>query len=226
MFLVANGIYLYNKELILYFLYIKIMPAKKTTEKKTARTAPKKEVKSTKTTEAKEFNLEKKAAEVERKIEKFEGKTDKEVEKFVWQLWFVDKIISASWVKEILNLSFMEKANKWVRKNLEIICKILWILWIIGWVLLLVLTIGSLLTLNFGSFIISLVCAAFVILMSRGCLKMRKRFPAASIVCMALAIIWLIISILFGWFGCSLLSTLIWFICTLFVLKNKDMFKN
>lgn len=195
-------------------------------EKKTTHSTSKKEVKEVKTTKTKKSDLEKKASEIEKKAEKLEWQADKEVEKLVWKVEFVDKIINASWIKEILNLSFIEKANKWVRKNLEIICKILWIIWLIWWVISLIAWIGSLLQLNLCAFLWYLALAVFAILISRWCMKMRKRFPAIAIISITLGIVRIIISIFAGWFWSAFVSTVLGAICTLFVLKNKDMFKN
>lgn len=180
--------------------------------------------------------MEKKVSEVEKKAEQFEWKADKEVEKLVWKLWFVDKIINASWIKEILNLSFMEKANHRVRKNLEKICKILWrigfdisiicTIWAVVafFIALIALFKGSVWAFLLG--LLFLVLAAFAVIVSRWCIKMRKWFPAIAIVSIALEIVRLVVSIFTWGFGSSLLSLILWVICTLFVLKNKDRFKN
>jgi hypothetical protein len=167
-------------------------------------------------------------AKVEKKVEAFEAKTDKEVDNLVKKVWFVDKIINASWVKEILNLSFMEKANVRVRKNLETICKVLWILWLIGCAIMIISSLFLLFRWFFWLFLIYLICCAIVLIISRWLMKMKKWFPAVAIICIALDIIILILSI-FMWqlsFWTELLSLLLWIIFTLFILKNKDMFKN
>lgn len=176
----------------------------------------------------KKVEVKEKVVEVEKKVEAFEAKTDKQVDTLVKKVWFVDKIINASWVKEILNLSFMESANKRVRKNLELICKILWILWIIGWAIMLISSFALLFWWSFGLFLLYLICCAIVLIVSRGLMKMKKWFPAVAILCLAIDIVALILSIFVSWlpFWSQLLSLLISIIFTLFVLKNKDMFKN
>ena len=140
----------------------------------------------------------------------------------------MDKIINASWVKEILNLSFMEKANVRVRKNLETICKVLWILWIIGCVVMFISSFFLLFGGFFRLFLLYLICCAIVLIISRWLMKMKKRFPAVAIICIALDIIIVILSIFTSkvTFGTQIISLLLSIICTLFVLKNKDMFKN
>lgn len=65
------------------------------------------------------------AKELEKKMEKAEKEADKKVNELVNKAAFIDKLLNASWIKEILKLSFIESANKRVRKNLELICKIL-----------------------------------------------------------------------------------------------------
>ena len=188
----------------------------------------------------KEIKENGKVAQVEKKLEKFETKTDEKVDNLVKKVWFVDKIINASWLKEILNLSFMEKANVRVRKNLEKICKVLGILWLIWWciyaVYAIIWFIGwiiALFELNgavrlFLLSIVSLVCAALILIISRWLMKMKKWFPTVAIICIAIDIIILILSIFVSWlsFWTELLSLIIWIIFTLFILKNKDMFKN
>lgn len=206
------------------------MPEKKTNKapvknKKVAEKKP--EAKKVETKKV-ETEVKETVAKVEKKVEAFEAKTDKEVDNLVKKVWFVDKIINASWVKEILNLSFMESANKRVRKNLELICKILWILWIIGWVIMLISSFVVLIGWSFWLFLLYLICCAIVLIISRGLMKMKKWFPAVAIICLAIDIVALILSIFVSWFsfGSQLLSLIISIICTLFVLKNKDMFKN
>ena len=201
--------------------------------KKTNRTAVnQKKVESKKTetkkTETKNIEVKEKVAEVEKKVEAFEAKTDKQVDDLVKKVWFVDKIIKASWVKEILNLSFMESANKWVRKNIELICKVLWILWLIGGVVMLISSFVFLFWGAFWGFLFFLICCAIVIIVSRGLMRMKEWFPAVAIICIAIDIVFLILSIFTSKiaFWTQLLSLLLWVICTLFVLKNKDMFKN
>jgi hypothetical protein len=167
-------------------------------------------------------------AKVEKKVEAFEAKTDKQVDNLVKKAWFVDKIINASWVKEISNLSFMEKANVRVRKNLETICKVLWILWLIGCAIMIISSLFLLFRGFFWLFLLYLIFCAIVLIISRWLMKMKKWFPAVAIICIALDIIILILSI-FMWqlsFWTELLSLLLWIIFTLFILKNKDMFKN
>lgn len=193
-------------------------PAKKTTAKKPE---PKK-------TENKKVEVKETVAKVEKKVEAFEAKTDKQVDNLVKKAWFVDKIINASWVKEISNLSFMEKANVRVRKNLETICKVLWILWLIGCAIMIISSLFLLFRRFFWLFLLYLICCAIVLIISRWLMKMKKWFPAVAIICIALDIIILILSI-FMWqlsFWTELLSLLLWIIFTLFILKNKDMFKN
>lgn len=214
------------------------MPEKKTnkanaTNKKVVEKKP-----TAKKVETQKAEVKEKVVEVEKKVEAFEAKTDKEVDNLVKKVWFVDKIINASWVKEILNLSFMEKANVRVRKNLETICKVLWILWLIWWwifaIFAIISFIGWIVALFHGVVwvfllsIISLVAAALVLIISRWLMKMKKWLPAVAIISVAIEIIVLIISIFVSWlsFGTELVSLIISIICTLFVLKNKDMFKN
>lgn len=216
------------------------MPEKKTNKapakgKKVAEKKP-----ETNKSESKKVETEVKetVAKVEKKVEAFESKTDKQVDNLVKKAWFVDKIINASWVKEILNLSFMEKANVRVRKNLETICKVLGILWLIWWCIFAIFAIisfiGWIIALFHGAVwtfllsIISMVCAALVLIISRWLMKMKKWFPAVAIICIAIDIIILILSIFVSWlsFWTELLSLILWIIFTLFILKNKDMFKN
>jgi len=214
------------------------MPEKKTnkanaTNKKVVEKKP-----TAKKVETQKAEVKEKVVEVEKKVEAFEAKTDKEVDNLVKKVWFVDKIINASWVKEILNLSFMEKANVRVRKNLETICRVLWILWLIWWwifaIFAIISFIGWIVALFHGVVwvfllsIISLVAAALVLIISRWLMKMKKWLPAVAIISVAIEIIVLIISIFVSWlsFGTELVSLIISIICTLFVLKNKDMFKN
>lgn len=198
-------------------------PAKKTATKKpvTKKPEPKK-------TENKKVEVKETVAKVEKKVEAFEAKTDKQVDNLVKKAWFVDKIINASWVKEILNLSFMEKANVRVRKNLETICKVLWILWLIGCAVMLISSFVLLFGGFFWLFLLYLICCAIILIISRWLMKMKKWFPAVAIICVALDIIALIISIFVSWFsfGTELLSLIISIIFTLFILENKDMFKN
>ena len=218
------------------------MPEKKTNKttannKKVAAKKPETNKSESKKVEA---EVKETVAKVEKKVEAFEAKTDKEVDNLVKKVWFVDKIINASWVKEILNLSFMEKANVRVRKNLGTICKVLGILWLILWciyavyaIIWFILWIIALSELNGAArvlflFIITLVCAALILIISRWLMKMKKWFPAVAIICIAIDIIILILSIFVSWlsFWTELLSLIIWVIFTLFILKNKDMFKN
>lgn len=204
--------------------------------KMTEKNTKKDTIEHNETVESTVSQLEKKVAEVEKKAEKLEWKADKEVEKIVWKMWFVDKIIKASWIKEILNLSFMESANKRVRKYLEKICKILWWLFFIIWCIFVIwwviATIGWIIALfrkevvAFIAALLLLVVAIITVIMGRGLIKMKKWFPAASIICFALLIVWLIISVFTKNFGSCLLSIIISFVWTLFILKNKDMFKN
>ena len=185
-----------------------------------------------------EKEVKEEAAKVEKKVEAFEKKTDKEVNELVNKVWFVDKIINASWMKEILNLSFIESANVRVRKHLEKICKILWIIaliWSIIFAVFAVVTfimwIVALFSGSLWVFLLSLVyvaLAALSVIMARGLMKMKKWYPAASIICMAIDLIGLVLSIFVASisFGSTLLSVIISIICLLFILKNKDMFKN
>lgn len=208
-------------------------PVKKTTAKKPVAKKP-----EPKKTENKKVEVKQTVEKVEKKVEAFESKTDKQVDNLVKKAWFVDKIINASWVKEILNLSFMEKANVRVRKNLEKICKVLGILWLIWWCIFAIFAIisfiGWIIALFHGAVwafllsIISVVCAALILIISRWLMKMKKWFPAVAIICIAIDIIVLILSIFISWlsFWTELLSLIIWIIFTLFILKNKDMFKN
>lgn len=193
-------------------------PVKKTTAKKPE---PKK-------TENKKVEVKEAVAKVEKKVEAFEAKTDKQVDNLVKKAWFVDKIINASWVKEILNLSFMEKANVRVRKNLETICKVLWILWLIGCAIMIISSLFLLFRGFFWLFLLYLICCAIVLIISRWLMKMKKWFPAIAIICVALDIVALILSIFVSWLSIwtELLSLIISIIFTLFILKNKDMFKN
>ena len=198
-------------------------PVKKTTAKKPVAKKP-----EPKKTENKKVEVKETVAKVEKKVEAFEAKTDKQVDNLVKKAWFVDKIINASWVKEILNLSFMGKANVRVRKNLETICKVLWILWLIGCAIMIISSLFLLFRGFFWLFLLYLICCAIVLIISRWLMKMKKWFPAVAIICIALDIIILILSI-FMWqlsFWTELLSLLLWIIFTLFILKNKDMFKN
>ncbi len=198
-------------------------PVKKTTAKKPVAKKP-----EPKKTENKKVEVKETVAKVEKKVEAFEAKTDKQVDNLVKKAWFVDKIINASWVKEILNLSFMEKANVRVRKNLETICKVLWILWLIGCAVMLISSFVLLFGGFFRLFLLYLICCAIVLIISRWLMKMKKWFPAIAIICVALDIIGLILSIFVSWlnFWTELLSLIISIIFTLFILKNKDMFKN
>ena len=175
---------------------------------------------------------------VEKKVEAFEKKADKEVDNLVKKVWFVDKIINASWVKEILNLSFMESANVRVRKHLEKICKVLWIIWLVCGIIFAIFSVITFISWIIALFsgkvwifllsLIYVVLAALVIIMARGLMKMKKWYPAASVICFALDIVCVILAIFVPsvWFGSSLLWLIISFICLLFILKNKDMFKN
>jgi hypothetical protein len=144
------------------------------------------------------------------------------------KIWFVDKIINASWMKEILSLSFMESANKWVRKHLETVCKVLWILWLVWGVFMFICSLFALFTGSFWIFLINLILTAIIVIFSRWLMKMRKWFPAVSILCIAIDLLVLILSIFTKWisFGSQLLSVIISILITLFILKNKDMFKN
>ena len=198
-------------------------PAKKTAAKKPVAKNP-----EPKKTENKKVEVKETVAKVEKKVEAFEAKTDKQVDNLVKKAWFVDKIINASWVKEILNLSFMEKANVRVRKNLETICKVLWILWLIGCVVMFITSFVLLFGGFFRLFLLYLICCAIILIISRWLMKMKKWFPAIAIICVALDIIGLILSIFVSWlnFWTELLSLIISIIFTLFILKNKDMFKN
>jgi len=213
------------------------MPEKNT--KKAPANNKKAEVKNVeKKVEKVEKEVKAEAEKVEKKVEAFEKKADKEVNELVNKVWFVDKIINASWMKEILNLSFMESANKRVRKHLETICKIFWIIGLIWGCIMAILAvisfIGGIVALFKGAvwaFIFALlyvVVAALVVIMARGLMKMKKWYPAASIICLAIDLIGLVLSIFVSSisFGSTLLSVIISIICLLFILKNKDMFKN
>lgn len=213
------------------------MPVKNT--KKAPANNKKAEVKTVeKKVEKVEKEVKEEAEKVEKKVEAFEKKTDKEVNELVNKVWFVDKIINASWMKEILNLSFIESANVRVRKHLEKICKILWIIALIWSIIFAVFAVVTfimwIIALFSGSvwvFLLSLIyvaLAALSVIMARGLMKMKKWYPAASIICVALDLIGLILSIFVVSisFGSTLLSVIISIICLLFILKNKDMFKN
>lgn len=216
------------------------MPEKKTN--KVAANNKKAETKKTETVKSKATQVEKKVekevkADV-KKVEEFAAKTDKEVDNLVKKVWFVDKIINASWMKEILNLSFMESANKRVRKHLETICKIFGWIGLVGWaifaiyaVVMFIIWIVALFHGWVWAFLLSilmLALAALTLIMSRGLLKMKKWYPAAAIILLALDIVILVISMFAPSmsFGSQLFSFIISIIFLLFVLKNKDMFKN
>ena len=168
--------------------------------------------------EAKKEKILEKGKEVWEKVKDFEVKADKEVDKIVKKIWFADKVIKASWVQEILSLSFIEKANAWIRKNLETICKVLWILWVVYGVIFSFVPKFS---------VISLIMAILIIILSRWLMKMKKWYPATSIVMITLAIILMFIAIFTKLsFTSYLLFVLLSFVLELFVLKNKDLFKN
>ena len=195
---------------------------------------------STKEAEAKSTikeEIKKDAKDLEKKAEKFEKKADETVNELVNKVEFADKITKASRVDEILNLSFINSANKRVRKNLELICKILWrialVIWVIYTVISLVAFIVGFVALFKGGLLaflialLALVCSAISVLLWRWLIKMKKRVPAALIILIALDLILLILSIFNpGQFGSSLVKIILYVIFTLFALKNKDMFKN
>lgn len=177
-------------------------------------------------------DLEKKACEVEKKA-------DKTVNELVKKAEFVDKIINASRMKEILWLSFIENANKRVRKNLELICKILWwialIIWVISTIITAIAFVIALISLFAGGLwlwlfllsILALLSCALMMILWRWLIKMKKWVPAALIAVITLDLALLVIYILVpGDFWKYLLEVILYIIFTLFVLKNKDMFKN
>ena len=175
-------------------------------------------------------DLEKKACEVEKKA-------DKTVNELVKKAEFVDKIINANRMKEILWLSFIENANKRVRKNLELICKILWwialIIWVISTIITAIAFVIALISLFAGGLwlfllsILALLSCALMMILWRWLIKMKKWVPAALIAVITLDLALLVIYILVpGDFWKYLLEVILYIIFTLFVLKNKDMFKN
>ena len=172
------------------------------------------------------------------KLEKFGTKTDKTVDNLVKKVWFVEKIINASWVGEILNLSFIESANKRVKEKLKTICKIFWWLWLVFGgiftiysVYMFIKWIVHIFHWSIWLFLLSLillVLSAFILIMSRWWLKMKKRVPALSIICVVIYLAIMIVSIFSAKipFGIYLLCVLLSIVVTIFVLKNKDMFKD
>lgn len=200
----------------------KVTATKKSTSKKVENV--KEEIKK----DAKD--LEKKAADVEKKA-------DKTVNELVKKVWFVDKIINASRVKEILWLSFIESANKRVRKNLELICKILWwialVLWGISTIIALIAFIVALFNLFVWGLwllllsILALASCAIMMILWRWLIKMKKRAPSLLIAAIALDLILFVVYIFIpGDLWKYLLQIILYIVFTLFVLKNKDMFKN
>lgn len=182
--------------------------------------------------------LKEKVVEVEKKVEAFEEKTDKEVDVLVNKMWFTDRLINASWVKEILNLSFIESSNKRVREHLNTFCKVFgWLWYICGWVfaiysiVMLFVWIFNIFRGSIGVFLLSIIfllLSAFVLVVSRWWLKMKKRLPALAIICIIIDLVIMIISIFSPSinFWLYLLCVLISIVVTLYILKNKDMFKN
>lgn len=200
----------------------KVTATKKSTSKKVENV--KEEIKK----DAKD--LEKKAADVEKKA-------DKTVNELVKKVWFVDKIINASRVKEILWLSFIESANKRVRKNLELICKILWwialVLWGISTIIALIAFIVALFNLFVWGLwllllsILALASCAIMMILWRWLIKMKKWAPSLLIAAIALDLILFVVYIFIpGDLWKYLLQIILYIVFTLFVLKNKDMFKN
>ena len=177
------------------------------------------------------------AKELEKKMEKAEKEADKKVNELVNKAAFIDKLLNASWIKEILKLSFIESANKRVRKNLELICKILWWIILIWWIIYTIFAIIAfvrwliwLFSWNIGIFLLSLIALAsaiLIIMLWRGLIKMKKWLPAALVAIIAVDLVLFVLSI-FLWesFGFCLLEIIFYFVFILFVLKNKDLFNN
>jgi len=178
------------------------------------------------------INVEEK---VEEKVEVLEEKTDEEVEALVKKLWFTDKIVKAQWMKNLLNSPFVDGSNKRARKHLNTLW---WILLILG-ILLTIYSIWMLFVWIFdifrGSlwmFVLALVFSILSILMlkvSRWLLRTKKWLPALSVVCVIINFIIMIISI----FTVRtilliyiIITLLISIVVTIYVLKNKDIFKN
>lgn len=199
-------------------------------------------VASSKTSTAKKVEtvkeeIKKDAKDFEKKACEVEKKADKTVNELVKKAEFVDKIINASRMKEILWLSFIENANKRVRKNLELICKILWwialVLWGISTIITAIAFVIALISLFawglwlFLLSILALLSCALMMILWRWLIKMKKWVPAALIAVITLDLALLVIYILVpGDFWKYLLEVILYIIFTLFVLKNKDMFKN
>ena len=178
------------------------------------------------------INVEEK---VEEKVEVLEEKTDEEVEALVKKLWFTDKIVKAQWMKNLLNSPFVDGSNKRARKHLNTLW---WILLVLG-ILLTIYSIGMLFVWIFdifrGSLWMFVLALVFIILsililkVSRWLLRTKKWLPALSVVCVIINFIIMIISIftvrtiLLIYIIVTLIISIV---VTLYVLKNKDMFKN
>lgn len=181
--------------------------------------------------------VEKKVSEEKKRLENFEGKADKEVEKLVWKLWFIEKIVEASWMKKILDWKPINQANLRVRKNLEIICKIIWRFIFVLWIILAVVSVFSflwwLIALFQGKlwlFLMSLMTLLFtvlIIVLWRWMIKMKKWIPIACILFLLFDIIFIIFSLISKDWNALLycLDFVSTTIITLFILKNKDLFK-
>jgi len=171
----------------------------------------------------------------EEKVEVFEERTDEEVEALVKKLWFTDKIVKASWMKNLLNSPFIDNSNKRARKHLNTLW---WILLVFG-ILLTIYSIGMLFVGIFDIFrgslwmfilaLIFIILSALILKVSRWLLRTKKWLPALSVVCVIINFLIMLISI----FTVRtilliyiIITLLISIVVTLYVLKNKDMFKN
>ncbi len=203
-------------------------------------------VKKTKNVAANHKNAETKkvekkttTADVEKKVEAFESKADEKVDNLVKKMWFIDSIVNASWMKAVLNWDLMDKANVWVRKHLEKICKVFWRITLVVWIIYTVLGVIAFFAWIVALFlkgmvwtflltVLSLAASILVVLIGRGLVKMKKWAPSVLLIWAMFNILMLILAIAFPslklW--TYVFSTIFDIIFVLFILKNKDMFKN
>ena len=205
------------------------MPVKKTPAKKTAaaKTTTKEPV--TKKPVAKTTPT----SNTSKNISKFEKKLDKLMTVLQKGLPFIKQIMELDFIKTILSSKIIEDTNKWVKTNLEQICKIIWwVVLVFGWlgVLMTLWTIWVLLSYFGGGFLVLLLLNLAYILIWMilwfGLINMKKRVPFFVTFTILVDLAYFIVAgIIWGFAAISSPRTIFFYIVfMIYVLKNKALF--
>ncbi len=173
------------------------------------------------------------AANTSKKITAFEKKLDKLMLMLQKKLTFVKQVMELDFIKTILSSKIVEDTNKWVKTNLEQICKIIgWVALVFGWlgVLMTLWTIGVLLSYFGGWFLILLLLNLAYILIGMilwyGLINMKKRVPFFVTFTILTNLAYFVVAwIVWGFAAISSPRTILFYLVfMIYVLKNKTLF--